>query len=133
MYASNQYCELVKVLNDRQWTINVFCEKSSPFHGRPLKVQVDFPENYPQAQSTLTLKEPMETIFHPNISSTGVICHQVVKSSDQSLKVVDKVEGFVALLDCPNPFSPYNGEAGNFTLMKQTNTRKVPMSGMYRP
>ena len=51
--------------------------------------------------------------MHPNISSTGAICNAVVKSPNKELRIIDRVNALIGLLQVPNAENGYSNEACN--------------------
>jgi ubiquitin-protein ligase len=93
-----------------------FSINNGPYNGQVHVLRIKFiygsnqPYQFPKDPPNVTFETP---IFHPNISTGGSICLDVIKPEKWSpLYGIETIfNSIVALLGDPNVSSPFNGEA----------------------
>jgi ubiquitin-conjugating enzyme E2 C len=92
-----------------RWIGTIKGPLKSPYEGLELKLQMEFPDNYPFKPPTTTFKSG---VWHPNVDMLGRICLDIL--SDKWAAAMD-VRGLLlslqSLLCDPNTSSPLNAEA----------------------
>jgi len=107
-----------------RWVGTIQGPEKSPYEGLELKLQIEFPDNYPFKPPITTFKSG---VWHPNVDMMGRICLDIL--ADKWAAAMD-VRGLLlslqSLLCDPNPASPLNAEAGQlWTENKALYTEKV--------
>ena len=83
----------------------------SPFHGGIFHLDIHFPTDYPFKPPKINFTTK---IYHPNISSTGSICLDILKQQWSPALTINKVLlSICSLLTDPNPDDPLVPEAAN--------------------
>ncbi|KAL5119748.1 Ubiquitin-conjugating enzyme E2 11 [Pleosporales sp. CAS-2024a] len=91
------------------WTATMDGPTSTPYESLVLKLNFDFPANYPYAPPNVTFKTP---IYHPNVDFSGRICLDILKDKWSAVYNVGTVLlSLQSLLGEPNNSSPLNGQA----------------------
>ncbi|TPX32297.1 hypothetical protein SmJEL517_g04556 [Synchytrium microbalum] len=83
----------------------------TPWEGGLYKIQMQFPEEYPQKPPKCKFIPPL---FHPNVYPSGTICLSILNEEEDwkpSLTIKQIVTGVQDLLNEPNPESPAQTEA----------------------
>ena len=112
------------------WDAMILGPTDSPFAGGVFHLEIHFPSEYPFKPPKVTF---LTKIYHPNISSQGAICLDILKNQWSPALTVSKVLlSICSLLTDPNPKDPlvpdianqymqnielYNQTARNWTLM----------------
>jgi ubiquitin-conjugating enzyme E2 A len=106
------------------WHCVIHGPKHTDWEGGIWKLILRFPESYPIAPPNAHFVTP---IFHPNISSQGDVCVDVLQMNWSSTSdVISILIWLQVLLTCPNVASPANQEAANlFKCDAQAYSRKV--------
>lgn len=93
------------------WEGFVFGPIGSPYEGGVFKIIIMFPKDYPFKPPRIMFKTP---IYHPNISSTGAICLDILKEMwSPALSLSKVLLSLVSLLTDPNPDDPLSLEAAH--------------------
>lgn len=116
--------ELQKIINDpppncsagpidsadiTKWYATIFGPTETPFEGGIFRLEIHFPKDYPFKPPHIVFKTK---VYHPNISPSGSICLDILKSSHWSaaLTVSKVLLSICSLLSDPNPSDPLWGE-----------------------
>ena len=87
-----------------RWEGVIFGPEDSPYSGGVFKLKILFPIDYPIKCPTLTFTTKN---YHPNISSAGIICLDILKNQWSPALTISKVLlSICSLLTDPNPNDP---------------------------
>jgi ubiquitin-conjugating enzyme E2 D/E len=87
-----------------KWEGVIMGPSDSPFAGGVYNLRIQFPVDYPFKCPNITFTTK---IYHPNISSSGVICLDILKSQWSPALTIGKVLlSICSLLTDPNPADP---------------------------
>ena len=103
----------INMINNNINELNVFFmgPKITPYEEMLNHIIIKLPKEYPNRAPNLQF---MNKIFHPNISSDGRICLDILSSNWKPVYTLRTVlMSIMLLLSDPNPDSPLNGEAAN--------------------
>jgi len=91
------------------WSGTIVGPTGTVYEGCTYKLSLSFPPNYPFAAPTVCFTTP---IFHPNVSTRGDICLDILKEEWSSVYSVQSVlVSIQSLLGEPNNDSPLNQAA----------------------
>jgi len=101
-----------------RWKAHIEGPEGSPYEGGCFEVGIDMSTRYPLEPPKLKFRTP---IFHPNVSSQGDICLDVLKSQwSPALSLQKVLLSLSSLLTDPNFGDPLNGAASTlFSKNKQ--------------
>ena len=86
------------------WQATLMGPGESPFEGGVFFLDINFPSDYPYKPPRVTFSTK---IYHPNISSSGGICLDILKDQWSPALTISKVLiSICSLLDDPNPDDP---------------------------
>ena len=86
------------------WEGVIFGPDASPYQGGVFKVRIQFPNDYPFRPPVVTFLTP---IYHPNISPSGGICLDILKTQWSPALTIGKVLlSILSLLTDANPNDP---------------------------
>ena len=87
-----------------KWTGCIMGPSDSPYAGGVFNLKIQFPVDYPFKCPIVTFTTK---IYHPNISSAGVICLDILKREWSPALTISKVLlSICSLLTDPNPADP---------------------------
>lgn len=93
-----------------KWYITIIGPKDSPYENGVFLLKINFPNNYPFKPPQITFDTK---IFHPNISSSGSICLDILQSNwSPALTITKTLLSISSLLNDPNPDDPLDANAG---------------------
>ena len=94
-----------------KWNAIIIGPQGTPYEGGTYFLDITFPNNYPQNPPRIIFKTP---IYHPNISTQGSICLDLLKNNwSPSLSIGKILLSISSLLNDPNPNDPLNTDAAN--------------------
>ena len=94
-----------------KWNAIIIECQGTPYEGGTYFLDITFPNNYPQNPPRIIFKTP---IYHPNISTQGSICLDLLKNNwSPSLSIGKILLSISSLLNDPNPNDPLNTDAAN--------------------
>lgn len=95
--------------NLKYMTVIFLGPKLSPYEEIINTIKITLPDNYPNASPEFKFQNK---IFHPNISTNGDICVDILKSEWSPIYTIRTVLlSIMSLLTDPNNLSPLNGVA----------------------
>ena len=87
-----------------RWEAIILGPSDTPFAGGSFKLKILFPIDYPFKCPIITFTTK---VYHPNISSTGIICLDILKTQWSPALTIGKVLlSICSLLSDPNPSDP---------------------------
>ena len=93
------------------WEGNIIGPSDSPYAGGLFKLQIIFPKNYPFKPPKIHF---ITKVYHPNISSVGSICLDILKNKWSPALTINKVLiSICSLLNDPNPDDPLEPAIAN--------------------
>lgn len=91
------------------WNATIMGPSDSPFHQGIFNLSIHFPTDYPFKPPKVNF---ITKIYHPNISSSGSICLDILKQQWSPALTVNKILlSICSLLTDPNPDDPLVPEA----------------------
>lgn len=96
------------------WDAMIVGPSDSPYAGGVFKLEIHFPTDYPfKAPNVVFLTK----VYHPNISSSGAICLDILKNMWSPALTISKVLlSICSLLTDANPKDPLVAEAADLYL-----------------
>ena len=93
------------------WSATIMGPSDSPFHQGVFNLSIHFPTDYPFKPPKVNFTTK---IYHPNISSSGSICLDILKQQWSPALTVNKILlSICSLLTDPNPDDPLVIEIAN--------------------
>jgi ubiquitin-conjugating enzyme E2 D/E len=93
------------------WDGMIMGPSDSPFSGGIFQLEIHFPTEYPFKPPKITFKTK---IYHPNISSNGAICLDILKDQwSPALTIGKALLSICSLLTDPNPKDPLCPDIAN--------------------
>lgn len=86
------------------WQGYILGPKDSVYENGKFSINIVFPNNYPFSAPTITFQSP---IFHPNVSTDGYICLDILKDQwSPALSISKVLLSIISLLLDPNTSDP---------------------------
>lgn len=102
--------EIVEDLNYLVWDCIILGPKDSLYEGGKFHVTITCGENYPFKPPQAVFKT---SIYHPNISSTGLVCIDILKHNWSPVFNIEKILlAISSILAAPNPDDPLEPSIG---------------------
>lgn len=101
------------------WIGKIYGPEDTPYQNGAFKIDIRVSSDYPMKPPQITFRTQ---IFHPNISTQGVICLNILKHQPSgggwspTLSIGHILLSIHSLLSDPNPNDPLNQTAGNLYL-----------------
>ncbi|CDW85663.1 ubiquitin-conjugating enzyme [Stylonychia lemnae] len=89
--------------NPFKWYAIIIGPENTPFHGGTFRLQIEFLDDYPYEPPKV---EFQTKIYHPNISSNGEICLDILRHRElwsPALNIQKLVISIISLMGDPNP------------------------------
>lgn len=87
-----------------KWTATIIGPQGSPYEGGIFTLSINFPSEYPFKPPTIRF---ITKVYHPNISSDGSICLDILKDQwSPALTIPRVLLSICSLLTDPNPNDP---------------------------
>jgi ubiquitin-conjugating enzyme E2 D/E len=105
--------------NMTHWSAVLEGPAGSPYESGRFVLDLIFPPRYPFEPPKVTFRTP---IFHPNVSTNGAICADILKPNgawSPLMTVESLLVSIQSLLDDPNPSDPLNTEAATLFLQNR--------------
>ncbi len=103
----------VKLVNDEliHWNATIIGPVGSPFEGGNFTLDITFPSEYPFKPPVIKFLNKM---YHPNISTIGAICLDILKDQwSPALSIFKVLLSISSLLMDPNPNDPLSPDVAN--------------------
>ena len=86
------------------WIGTLVGPSETPYEGGVFQLEIQFPSNYPYRPPKIIFKTP---IYHPNITPSGSICLDILKTNwSPALNISKVLLSLCSLLSDPNPDDP---------------------------
>lgn len=103
--------ELVKKDDTSKWKATMRGPPKTPYEGGIFELSLNFPSNYPFQPPSVRF---VTKVFHPNISSSGSICLDILKDQwSPALQTQQVLLSLSSLLAEPNADDPLDSSAAN--------------------
>lgn len=100
------------------WDAVIMGPSDSPYSGGMFKLEIHFPTDYPFKPPKVVF---ITKIYHPNISSSGAICLDILKDQwSPALTVSKTLLSICSLLNDPNPKDPLVTEIANMYMQDKS-------------
>ncbi len=107
------------------WTGYIFGSEGSPYQGGAFKISIDYPSNYPFKPPKISFQTK---IYHPNISSSGNICLDILKDKWSPALTISKVlMSISSLLTDPNPNDPLSPDVAQIFTNNKAEFNRIAM------
>ena len=102
-------CSASSVNDDiRHWNAIIIGPTGTPYEGGMFKLDVLFPQDYPFKAPDIKF---LTKVYHPNISSSGRICLDILKDKWSPALTIGRVLlSLCSLLNDPNPDDPLSSD-----------------------
>jgi ubiquitin-conjugating enzyme E2 D/E len=101
----NIFAEPISDANIKKWSATIIGPSGSPYEGGKFKLNIEIPNDYPFKPPYISFTTQ---IYHPNISSTGQICLDILKGQwSPALNIYKTLLSISSLLTDPNPNDPF--------------------------
>lgn len=93
------------------WEATIIGPEDTPYHGGVFKLKIDFTTDYPFKPPKCIFNT---RVYHPNISSNGSICLDILKNQwSPTLTISKLLLSICSLLNDPNPNDPLDSESAH--------------------
>lgn len=93
------------------WSAQIYGPEGTPYYGGIFNLNILFPADYPFKPPKINF---VTKVYHPNISSTGSICLDILKEKWSPALTISKVLlSICSLMDEPNPNDPLVPDIAN--------------------
>lgn len=115
------------------WKATIFGPTDSPYQGGMFELDIRFPNDYPFKPPSIKF---ITRIYHPNISQSGSICLDILKTNWSPVLTISKVLlSICSLLTDPNPDDPlvsqiahlYRNDIERYNLTAREYTQRYAM------
>lgn len=104
------------------WTARVKGPDGTPYENGEFELRIKIPTDYPFNPPGVRMHT---RIFHPNISTDGTICVDILQEEWSPVLTIEKVlMSIISLLNDPNPDDPLNGVAAKMYIKNPSRFRK---------
>ncbi len=105
------------------WDAMIIGPSDSPYTGGIFKLEIHFPTDYPFKAPKVTF---LTKVYHPNISSSGTICLDILKNMWSPALTISKVLlSICSLLTDANPKDPLVAEAADLYIKDRAKFNEV--------
>jgi len=106
-----------------KWTCILLGPSETDYEGGVFKLAFSFPPTYPMTAPSVKF---LNSVYHPNVSTNGTICVDILKDKWSPVLSVYKVlVSIQSLLNEPNPDSPLNGDAARLYKQDRRGYRQM--------
>ena len=100
----NIFAEPINDSNIKKWSATIIGPINSPYEGGKFNLNIEIPADYPFKPPKILF---VTKIYHPNISSNGNICLDILKGQwSPALNIYKTLLSILSLLTDPNPNDP---------------------------